>query len=172
MMTASVIAAGSFAGEKERGTLEALLYTPTTDAELMVGKVLAAWVPAMIVSLVGFVLYGIVANVSAWQTMQRIFFPTTMWIVLILWLAPAAAGLGLGTMVLVSSKVSTFQDASQLGGMVVIPVVLLVVGQLAGVVYLSVPFVFLVGLVLWLIDAAVLWFGVRTFRRSEIIARL
>jgi len=79
---------------------------------------------------------------------------------------------GAGPGVLVSSKVSTFQDASQLGGMVVIPVVLLVVGQLAGVVYLSVPFVFLVGLVLWLIDAAVLWFGVRTFRRSEIIARL
>jgi hypothetical protein len=28
------------------------------------------------------------------------------------------------------------------------------------------------GLLLWLVDAAILWFGVRTFRRSEIIARM
>lgn len=172
MMTASVIAAGSFAGEKERGTMEALLYTPTTDGELMLGKTLAAWIPAMAVTLVGFVLYAVVVNVSAWQTMGRVFFPNAMWIVLILWLAPAAAGLGLGTMVLVSSKVSTFQDAYQLGGMVVLPIILLVVGQLAGVVYLNVLSVFLVGLVLWIIDAVVLWFAVKTFRRTEIIARL
>jgi ABC-2 type transport system permease protein len=34
LMVASVIAADSFAGEKERKTLEALIYTPTTDQEL------------------------------------------------------------------------------------------------------------------------------------------
>jgi len=172
MMTASTIAAGSFAGEKERKTLEALLYTPATDTELVLGKMLSALVPAMLVSLIGFVLYATVANVSAWQTMQRVFVPNAMWIVLILWLAPAAAALGLGTMVLVSTKVSTFQDAYQLSGMVVIPLVLLVLGQIGGVVYLSAGFVFLAGVVLWVIDAVILWFAVRTFRRSEIIARL
>ena len=38
LMVASVIAADSFAGEKERKTLEGLLYTPTTDQELFLGK--------------------------------------------------------------------------------------------------------------------------------------
>ncbi|MGE5124548.1 MAG: ABC transporter permease subunit, partial [Acidobacteriaceae bacterium] len=33
LMVASMLAADSFAGEKERKTLEALLYTPTTDRE-------------------------------------------------------------------------------------------------------------------------------------------
>ncbi len=172
MMTASTIAAGSFAGEKERRTLEALLYTPATDAELVLGKMLSALVPAILVSLVGAVLYAAVANLSAWSTMHQIFIPNAMWIVLIVWLSPAAAALGLGTMILVSTKVSTFQDAYQFGSMVVIPVVLLILGQIGGVVYLSPIFVFLVGLVLWVVDAVILWFAVRTFRRSEIIARL
>ena len=172
MMTASSIAAGSFAGEKERKTMEALLYTPTTDLELMTGKMLTAWIPAILVTLVGFVLYSVVVNVSAWQTMGRIFFPNAMWVVLILWLAPASAGLGLGTMVLVSSKVNTYQDAYQLGSMVVLPVILLILGQVGGVIYLNVTFVLAAGLLLWIVDATILWFAVKTFRRSEIIARL
>ncbi len=172
MMTASVIAAGSFAGEKEKGTLEALLYTPATDGELVLGKMLGAWVPALVVGLVGFILYSVVVNVSASQTMGGIFFPNAMWVVLALWMGPAAAALGLGSMVLVSSKVSTFQDAYQLGGIVVIPLVVLVLGQIAGVIYLSAGFVFVAGAVLWVIDSVILWFAIRTFRRSEIIARL
>jgi hypothetical protein len=32
--------------------------------------------------------------------------------------------------------------------------------------------VLLLGLVMWAVDAALLWFGIRTFQRGEIIARL
>ena len=63
LMVSSVVAADSFAGEKERKTLEALLYTPTTDRELYLGKLLSAWLPAMGVALGGFVVYTVVANV-------------------------------------------------------------------------------------------------------------
>ena len=172
LMVASTIAADSFAGEKERKTLEGLLPTPTTDTELFLGKLLAAWIPAVLVTLGAFVLYAVVANLSAWQVMGRLFLPSAMWVVLVLWLAPAAAGVGLGTMVLVSSKVSTFQDAYQLSGLLVLPVLLLVFGQLAGVLYLNVMAVLVTGLLLWVIDAAILWLGIRTFKRTEIIARL
>lgn len=172
IMVASTIAAGSFVGEKERKTLEALLYTPTTDTELFVGKLLASWIPAFLVGLGAFVLYALVVNLSTWRVMGGIFFPNAMWVALVVWLAPAAAGLGLGVIILISSKVSTFQDAYQLGGLVVVPVLLLVFGQIAGVLYLNVLAVMLMGLFLWLVDAAILWFGIRTFRRSEIVARL
>ncbi|MBS3784786.1 MAG: ABC transporter permease subunit [Anaerolineae bacterium] len=172
LMVASTIAADSFAGEKERKTLEGLLHTPTTDAELFLGKLLAAWIPAVLVTLGAFVLYAVVANLSAWRVMGGVFFPSAMWVVLVLWLAPAAAGVGLGTMILVSSKVSTFQDAYQLSGLLVLPVLLLVFGQLAGVLYLSVLAVLVTGLLLWVIDAAILWLSIRTFKRTEIIARL
>ena len=43
LMVASVIAADSFAGERERKTLEALLYTPTSDMELYAAKVMSPW---------------------------------------------------------------------------------------------------------------------------------
>jgi ABC-2 type transport system permease protein len=172
LMVASVIAADSFAGERERRTLEALLYTPTTDRELFIGKLLSAWVPAIVVSLAGFLLYAVMANVAAWQSMGTIFFPNLMWVVMILWVAPAAAGLGLSSMVLVSVRAQGFQDAYQTGGMIVLPILLLVFGQISGVMYFSVWMVLLLGLVLWAIDIALIWFGSQTFRRGRLIARL
>src|SRR3989337_1508330 len=50
VMASSVIASDSFAGEKERKTLEALLATPLSDAELFIGKVLVAFIPAVILT--------------------------------------------------------------------------------------------------------------------------
>lgn len=172
LMVASVIAADSFAGEKERKTLEALLYTPASDRELFVAKMISAWVPAVVVGLVGFVLYGLVANLAGWPTMGRVFFPNATWVVLALWVGPAVAGLGLGATVLVSSRVATFQEAYQMGGMVVLPVIFLVVGQASGVMYLGLGLVLLLGLVLWIVDAALLWVGAKTFRRGELMARV
>ena len=172
LMVASVMAADSFAGEKERKTLEALLYTPTSDAELFLAKVLAALAPAVAISWLAFVLYGVAVNAAAWPAMGRIFFPTWTWIALILWVVPAAAGLGLSTMVLVSSKVSSFQEANQLGGVIVVPVLLLVFGQIGGVLYFSLPVVLLIGLALWVIDGILIALGVKTFQRGELVARL
>ncbi len=172
LMVASVIGADSFAGEKERKTLEALIYTPTTDRELFLAKVLTAWLPAVVISSAGFVLYSVVANLAAWSTMGRIFFPNAMWVVLALWVAPAAAGLGLSTMVLVSVRARGFQEAYQIGGAVVIPILLLVIGQATGVMYFNLGLVALLGLVLWMVNAILLWFGGKAFRRGEIIAQL
>ena len=172
LMVASVIAADSFAGERERRTLEALLYSPTTDRELFVGKLLSAWLPANAVALVGFIFYTIMANAAAWKIMEGLFFPNLMWIVLILWVVPAAAGLGLSSMVLVSVKAQGFQDAYQTGGMVVLPILLLVFGQVLGVMYFNVWVVLLVGAVLWVVNAALIWFGGKTFQRGRLIAKL
>lgn len=171
LMVSTVIAADSFAGEKERKTLEAPIYTPTTDLELFVGKLLSAWLPAMAISLLSFVLYGVTANLSAWPIMQRVFFPNPMWLVLVFWVTPAAAAVGMGAAVLVSSRVNSFQEAYQISGVVVVPIVALVIVQALGVIYLSAALTAMLGLFLWMVAAALLWWGVRIFRRSEIIAR-
>jgi ABC-2 type transport system permease protein len=171
MMVASVIAADAFAGEKERRTLEALLFTPTTDRELLLGKLLAGFVPAMAVAWGGFLIYTLVANVAGWPVMGRLFFPTPMWWVLALWVVPAVAAVGLGATVIVSARVDTFQEAYQVGGAVVLPIILLVVGQAAGVVVLSVGVVLLVGAAFWLVAGVLLWWGERGFRRGELLAR-
>jgi ABC-type Na+ efflux pump permease subunit len=172
LMVATVIAADSFAGERERHTLETLLYSPTTDRELFIAKLLSSWLAAIVVALAGFILYAIMANASAWSTIGKIFFPNWMWVVLVLWVAPAAAGLGLGTMVLISGRAHGFQDAYQTGGVIVIPILLLMFGQLTGAMYFSVGMVILIGFLLWVIDIVLIWYGGRTFRRGRLIVRL
>ncbi len=171
LMVASVIAADSFAGEKERKTLEALVYTPTTDLELFAGKTLAAMIPAVVVSLAGFLLYGLTANLAAWPTMGRVFFPNWTWVVMVVWVGPATAAMGLGATVLVSSRASSFQDAYQISAVIVVPILALVFAQVSGVMYFSTWLVAGLGLVFWLIAGVLLRVGVKTFQRGEIMAR-
>ena len=171
LMVSSVLAADSFAGEKERKTLEALLYTPTTDRELFTAKLLGAWTAAVAVALLSFVLYAVMVNAAGWQSMEHIFFPNWMWIALVFWVTPAVAGLGLVVMVFVSARAQGFQDAYQIGGMIVLSVILLMVGQISGVMYFSLGVVLFVGFVIWLIDAGLLWFAGKSFRRGELITK-
>lgn len=171
LMVASVIAADSFAGEKERKTLEALVYTPTTDMELFAGKVLSAMLPAVIVSLAGFLLYALTANLAAWPTMGRVFFPNLTWVVMVLWVGPATAAMGLGATVIVSSRVKSFQEANQIAAVVVVPILALVFAQVTGVMYFSVWLVVGLGFFFWLAAGVLLRIGVKTFRRGEIMAR-
>ncbi len=76
LMLSCVIAAEAFVGEKERKTLEALLYTPATDAELFIGKALAALIPGIVFTWVNFVIFAVVTNIAGYPVMGRIWFPT------------------------------------------------------------------------------------------------
>jgi len=172
MMVSSVIAADSFVGERERKTLEALLHTPLTDRELLLAKMLSAWVAAVAVGLGAFVLYTVVVNAVAWPVMGRIFFPNWLWIILVFWVSPAVAGMGLAMTVLISARVNTFQEAYQMGGIVVLPIVALVLGQAAGLIFLSDWLAVGLGLAVWAIDALLLWFGAKAFDRDALLARL
>lgn len=172
VMVASVIAADAFAGERERKTLEALVYSPTTDRELFLAKLIGPWLAGVAVAWGGFVVYGLVVNVAAWPEMGRVFFPSAMWVVLALWVAPAVAALGLGAMVVVSARVRGFQEAYQLGGTVALPIVFLLIGQATGLIYFSLHLVVLLGAVVWALAAFLLAYGARRFRRGEILARL
>ena len=90
---------------------------------------LGAFLPAVLVSWIGFVLFAVVVNTTAWPVMHRIFIPTKLWLVMILWVAPAVAALGLGVMVRVSARAKSTQEANQLGGAVILPLIFLAVGQ-------------------------------------------
>ncbi len=172
LMVASVLGGDSFVGEKERRTLEGLLYTPLTDAELFVAKLLAALMPALVVTLVCFLLYGVSVNVGGYRTMGGIFFPASTWWPLVFWLAPGVSVAGLGIIVLVSSKAKTFMAAQQTASLLVLPIMFLMVGQVSGLFFLSVGLLLGVGALVWLIGFWLIWIGSKTFSRGELIARL
>jgi ABC-type Na+ efflux pump permease subunit len=172
MMVSTVIAADSFVGERERKTMEALLHTPITNIELLLAKMLTAWLSALAVSLVGFVLYGIVANIVGYNIMGGLFFPTPMWLILVLWVAPGVAALGLSATVLVSTRVSTFQEAYQVGGIAVVPIVALVIGQSAGLMFFNEILAVLLGSGVWFVAGVLLLIGWGTFDRDGLISKL
>lgn len=172
LMVSSIVAAESFAGEKERKTLEGLLYSPTTDAELFTGKALAALLPAVGFSLLSFVLYTVVTNTLGYPIMGRIWFPLPGWWPLIFWITPAVAFLGVLVTVLVSARVATFMEAYQSGGMLVLLVLGLVVGQATGIIYLGVLSGMVIGTILWLVDWLLLRFCLRLFSRKVLIGKV
>ncbi len=172
LMIASIIGADSIVGEKERKTLEALLYTPATDTELYLAKVLSAWLPATLIAWVSFIVYAVVTNVAGMPIMGRVWFPLPHWWALILWVAPGVAALGMLVIVMVSSRVSTFMAAQQTSGILVLPIILLVVGQASGVMYFGTELVLVLGAVVWVLDVALLWLGVKQFSRSALMARI
>jgi ABC-2 type transport system permease protein len=172
LMVSAVLAADAFAGEKERRTLETLLHLPIENRDLFVAKLLSAFMPAVLVSWVGFVLFAIVANTVAWEVMGRIFVPTRLWLVMIFWVAPAVAAFGLGVMVRVSVRARSTQEANQLGGAVVLPLIFLAVAQSTGLLLLDLPIAMAIGAVIWLLAAVLIVRGARRFTRDDLASRL
>lgn len=168
LMVAAVLAADAFAGEKERRTIETLLHLPIPDRQLFYAKVLGAFLPAVAVSWAGFVLFAVVTNTVAWPVTHRIFVPTRLWGVVILWVAPGVAALGMGVMVRVSARARTAQEANQLGGAVILPLIFLAVGQSTGLLLVTVPVAVAIGAAVWALALVLIWRGAQRFTRDRI----
>lgn len=168
LMVSAVLAADAFAGEKERRTLESLLHLPVSDRDLFLAKLLVAFVPALAVSWIGFVGFAIVANGVAWPVVHRVFVPTRLWMVMILWVAPAVAALGLGVMVRVSARAQTAQEANQLGGAVILPLIFLAMGQATGLLLVDLPVAVGIGAGVWIIAAWLIARGAQRFTRDRL----
>jgi ABC-type Na+ efflux pump permease subunit len=171
MMVASVTAADSVVGERERHTLEGLLHSPTTDRELLIGKLLTPWCVAVVAAVLGALAYGAVANMVLAQHGLPASFPNVAWAVLAVWVSPAAAAFGAGLILVLSHRLKTFQEATQVAGIVVLPIVGLVVAQAAGVVLFDVLLLALVGCLLWLLTLLLLNVAGRSFTRDRLLTR-
>jgi len=80
--------------------------------------------------------------------------------------------MALGATVVVSARAKSFQDAYQISGLVVLPVILLMLGQFSGLFFLGAQVAILIGLAFYLIAALLALLGARVMRRQEILARL
>jgi ABC-2 type transport system permease protein len=172
LMVCAVIAADSFAGEKERKTLEALLYTPTSDRELYLAKLLGPWLAAIGVSLFSYLVFVVIANLMVAAEVGRPVALTPLWFLTIAWLGPAVGAMAISILVVVSARVRGFQEAYQLGGAIVLPVVALLVAQLAGLVVLDVALAAVLGTAVWLIAGVILYVASRGFRRERLLRQV
>lgn len=156
VMASSILTANSFAGEKERKTLEGLLFTPISMNTLFKGKVLAALIPSILLSWVTFLIYGIIANILMYPMFGTLMFPNVNWMILVLWVVPACSLMVILLNVLISAKVRGFQEAYQLGGLIVLPLIALVAGQASGMLLIGPWMLLMIGAMLLLISLVLL----------------
>ncbi|MBI2888163.1 MAG: stage II sporulation protein M [Chloroflexi bacterium] len=160
-----IIALESFAGEKERNTLEALLATPVSDGELFLGKVLAVLAPPTFLSVVGLAVFAI----GALLAMDLRVAPDFLLLALVLSLVQALVMVAAA--VIVSSQTASVKAANLLASFIIIPVALVVQGE---VILLLIGFGHLLWFILleFLLVAVVLVrMGIRLFNREEILTR-
>ncbi|MGO8969611.1 MAG: ABC transporter permease subunit [Myxococcaceae bacterium] len=171
LFTPILIASQSVAGEKERRTLEPLLASPVTSAELVAGKSLAAVIPAVAISWVAFVGFCVALDAVAWPLVHGPLLPNGLWLFGVGVVAPLYAFLGNGIAVLVSARVGEARLAQQLSALVVLPLMGLVAGQLAGWLRAGTAYYALQGAVVLLLDVGLVAASIRLFDRERLVSR-
>ena len=164
------IASFSIIGEKQSRSLEPLLATPIEVNELFWGKSLAAALPAIGVTWASYAIFVVGslflaspvvwAQVVAWR-----------WLAMILLLSPVISLLSVNLGVIISSRVNDTRVAQQIGGVIVVPVLLLLFAQLAGVIAIGLETILMALVALGALDYALIGVGARLFQRETILTR-
>ncbi|RXZ83683.1 hypothetical protein EBB07_04680 [Paenibacillaceae bacterium] len=168
---AVLIAVNSFISEKERRTLESLLFAPIAIKDLFAGKLLASFIPAYAASIGSFVLCGLIINVLAYPMFDAVIFPSLNWLILMLWTIPMFTVTAILFSVLVSARSKSFQEAQQVAGIIVLPIVGLLIGQSTGVMILNPLILLLLGAVLLALNGVLLMFIARLNQRDLLFER-
>jgi len=155
-INATTIGANSFVGEKERRTLESLLFAPIDVKSLFLGKMLSAFLPTMVIMVVSFLLYMGIVSAMTWSMFDGFVLTNASMYVLMLWVVPSITVCTILFTVLVSARVKDFRAAQQVAGIVILPVVGLLVSQITGMMLLSGMVLFVIGLVLFAVSAILL----------------
>lgn len=161
------VASDSFAGEKERKTIEALLAAPISDSELFLGKVLVSFVPAVLITYLSAALYCILVNLIV-----QIFLLPDLAFLFIMILVPLFALLGIELIVFVSVRVKGFREAQQIALICIIPVLAIILMNFIGIPILFFPWNVLLLIGLLITDLGMYGLGVKKFGRENIITRI
>lgn len=167
----SVIAAYSIVGEKAGRTLEPLLATPLQTWQLLLGKTLAALLPAVAVTwlLGGVFVLGIRTLAVSPRVVAAVVSPG--WLLVLTLCTPLLALVTIALMVGVSARVHDPRTAQQISGVLVLPVVTFVAGQVTGRLVLSPGLALAMTAVLVFLSVLTLWGAARIFAREAVLTR-
>ena len=165
------IASYSIVGEKITRTLEPLLATPVTTLQLLAGKALAAVLPAVAATWGGFAVFALAARfvVVGPEVTARLTDP--MWLMAIFLVGPLLAVASVSAAVMVSSRSTDPRAAEQLAMVVIVPLLGLFFGQIAGLIFLNARLVAWMAAGLAVVDVGLLAFAVALFQRETILTR-
>ena len=160
-----VIALETFVGEKERSSLEPLLATPLTDAQLYLGKTLAAMIPPLMAAYLGIIVYLVgLYFFEDWT-------PSLTLLALIITLTTAEGVVMVSGAVVLSSQTTSVRAANLLASFVIIPMALLVQGEAFIMFYANYDVLWWVVLFLIVVDVILVRMGIHIFNREELLGR-
>jgi len=167
----SVLASYAIVGEKRERTLEPVLATPIRTWELLLGKILAALIPAVAITIASAALF--IAGILAFAVTDHVrdIVVTPGWILAVLVDTPLLALIGVALIVVLSSRVNDPRTAQQISAVLIVPVLGLLFGQLAGVIVLGPALALGIGVILAIIAAGAVWAATRLFQREVILTR-
>ncbi len=167
----STIIPYAIVGEKTQRSLEPLLATPISTLDLLLAKALSAIIPAIAATWLSFLIYAI----ATWALLpDKAIFAVifqSLWLFAIFVVGPLLALLTADLALMVSSRSTEPRAAQQVAGLVVLPLVLLLLGQMSGMLLITPAFVLLIGLAALLLDIILTYLAVQVFDREAILTR-
>jgi uncharacterized membrane protein SpoIIM required for sporulation len=160
-----VIALESFAGERERLSLEPLLATPLSDAQLYLGKVAASLVPPLGAAYLGVAVYlfGLWRGIG-WTA------PAPL-LVQVLLLTTAQAVVMVSGAVVISSQTTSVRAANLLASFIIVPVSELIIAESMIMFWGRYTVLWFIVAALLLIAVVLTRMGLHLFNREELLGR-
>jgi ABC-2 type transport system permease protein len=165
------IAAYSVVGEKTTRSLEPLLATPITTSELLAGKSLAAVIPGILATWVCFFIFVLATPLVGVSSSVQAYMLTGTWLLAVLLVGPLAAVMAANFALIVSSRVNDPRAAEQISMVIILPLLLVLFSQIAGVLILNRSLMLLVALGVLILDVALINLGARLFQRETILTK-
>jgi ABC-2 type transport system permease protein len=170
MIVPSTVAAYSIIGEKSSHTLEPLLATPVRRWQLLGGKILAALLPAVLLTWMSGGLF--IAELAIFTDANVVSHVVTWgWLILFLAGTPLLGLIAVAVMTAISSRVNDTRTAQQLSIWAVVPIIGIVLGELSGQFELTVNVAVIASLILIPIAVVLTWGAAQLFQRETILTR-
>ncbi len=160
-----VVALESFAGERERGTIEPLLAAPLTDAQLYVGKLLAVLLLPLAGSYLGLFSY---AGTMMWRAGWR---PDPLLLFVVWLLSTVQALVMVSGAVVVSTQATSVRGANLLASAIIIPVALLLQWESVLIFWRQFEVLWTVVAGLMVVSVLLVRMGLAHFNREGLLGR-
>ena len=160
-----VIALESFAGERERLSLEPLLATPLTDSQLYFGKIAASLLTPLGAAFLGIFVYlaGLLVRIG-WRAPPQL-------LLQVLLLTAAQAVVMVTGAVVISSQTTSVRAANLLASFIIVPVSQLIIGESLIMFWGRYHILWWIVIALGLISVVLVRMGLHLFNREELLGR-
>jgi len=164
------MATNSIVAEKERKSLEPMLASPIAVNELFFGKLVSAFIPSIAITWAMFILYLVFMCLFLSPAAFAALFNFRIFIAMFI-LAPILSIISVTLGIIISSKIKDIRSAQQVGGVIILPVLIPFYLQVMGAIIINWVAMLLSSIVLAIIAYIIFRIAVKTFDKEAILTK-